>query len=262
VTAVGAPPELGPLTASEAALLATVQGLTDAEAAAPSLLPDWSRAEVVTHLARNADGLRHIAEAAMRGEVGDQYPGGLEQRNADIAAGRGKPAAELVADLAQSIEWLHETWAAMPDDAWGREGRLARGPATVAETVPWRWLEVEVHRMDLGLGVGPEDWPLPFVDSALPRIAARLPDRAHEPADGRWVLWADDLSLAWSVSALAGGVTVSRFDESDPPPDVIFRGPGGYLLAKLLGRDAAAAGLKASGDPVLVDGFSRWFPYA
>ncbi|HZQ26425.1 MAG TPA: maleylpyruvate isomerase family mycothiol-dependent enzyme [Acidimicrobiales bacterium] len=258
---MGAPPELGPLIASEASLLATVQGLTDAEAAAPSLLPGWSRAELVTHLARNADGLRHVAEAAMRGEVGDQYPGGMEQRAADIATGRGKPAAQVVADLAQAVEWLHQTWAAMPDEAWGRPARLTRGSVTVADTVARRWLEVEVHRMDLDLGVGPDDWPLPFVDGILPRVIAMLPDLAAEPADGRWVLWADDLSLAWSVSSLAGGVTVSRFDESDPPPDVILRGPGGRLLAALLGRDDAGAGLKASGDPALAGGFSRWFRF-
>jgi maleylpyruvate isomerase len=256
------PAELAPLTGSEAALLAAVQGLTDAEAGAPSQLPGWSRAELITHLARNADGMRRVAEAAMQGEVGEQYPGGREERDAAIAAGRGKAAAEVVSDLAQAVEWLHETWAAVPDDVWGRPGRVSVGVGqvvTVADTVSRRWLEVEVHRIDLGLGASPEDWPLPFVDNALPRHVARLPELAQEPADGRWVLWADDLSLAWSVSALAGGVTVSRFTEGDPPPDVILRGPGHQVLAMLMGRDAAR--LKASGDPGMVAGFPRWFPY-
>ena len=68
-------------------LVRTADAVTDDEAAAPSLLPDWSRGHVLTHIARNADGLTLMVEAANRGEVGSQYPGGLAQRNADIEAG-------------------------------------------------------------------------------------------------------------------------------------------------------------------------------
>jgi maleylpyruvate isomerase len=94
-----------PLTDIEAVRQATrrilnaIGDLTDEQAAAKSLLPGWTRAEVLTHLARNADGGRGIAEAAARGEIGMQYPGGAEQRAAGIAAGRGVRAAALVTDL-------------------------------------------------------------------------------------------------------------------------------------------------------------------
>ena len=40
-----------------------------------------------------------MLEAAARGEVAAQYPGGMAQREADIEAGAGRPAAELVADV-------------------------------------------------------------------------------------------------------------------------------------------------------------------
>ena len=47
-------------------------------------------AELLTHLARNADG-RRMVEAAARNEVAPMYPGGPDQRAADIAAGGGRP---------------------------------------------------------------------------------------------------------------------------------------------------------------------------
>lgn len=252
------PPELSHVAGAEARLLARVEGLTDAEAAAPSLLPDWSRAELLTHVARNADSFRGMAEAAMRGEVDDQYPGGVEQRSEGIAAGRAKTAADVVADLSQSIEWLHETWAAMPDEAWSREGRSFGHLVTIASTVQARWIEVEVHHVDLGLGAAVEDWPLPFAECALNRLVQRLPLRATDPPDARWVWWADDLALAWAVSCLAGQVTVSRFEENDPPPDVIVRGPGAQLVAAILLRPAT--GLSISGEGRLFAGLADWFP--
>ncbi|MDQ1436950.1 MAG: maleylpyruvate isomerase [Acidimicrobiaceae bacterium] len=254
----GRPAELGHVAGSESRLLARVEGLTDAEAAAPSRLPGWSRAEVLTHVARNADSFRAMAEAAMRDEVADQYPGGIEQRSADIAAGRGRSAVAVVADLSQAVEWLHETWAAMPDDAWSRPGRSWGSLMPMAETVRARWIEVEVHHVDLALGASAEDWSLPFCQAALTRLTARLPLRAQEPPDARWVLWADDLALAWSVSALAGQVTVSRFEEDDPPPDVIVRGPGAQLTAWLLDRESRD--LAVSGDGRLYRQFHQAFP--
>jgi len=77
-------------------------GLTDGDARRPSLLPDWTIAHTLTHIARNADSHVLMLEAASGGEIGAQYPGGMEQRNADIEAGAGRSAAELVADVADS----------------------------------------------------------------------------------------------------------------------------------------------------------------
>ena len=83
------------------------------DASAPSRLPGWSRAHVLTHLARNADGHRRMIEGAARGEVLEQYAGGVEGRNAGIDAGAGRPAADVLADFATAS-----------DSARGRVGRL------------------------------------------------------------------------------------------------------------------------------------------
>ena len=45
-----------------------------------TLLPEWSVGHVMTHLARNAEAMVRRVEAATRGEVIDQYAGGVEGR--------------------------------------------------------------------------------------------------------------------------------------------------------------------------------------
>ena len=79
--------DLQAVRAATRRLLHTIDPLTDAQAHEPSRLPGWNRAQVLTHIARNADGVRNMVEHATRGEVGDQYPGGVEQRSREINSG-------------------------------------------------------------------------------------------------------------------------------------------------------------------------------
>ena len=55
---------------------AVIAGLTDDDARRASRLPDWTVGHVLAHVARNADSHVRRAEAATRGEVVEQYPGG------------------------------------------------------------------------------------------------------------------------------------------------------------------------------------------
>jgi maleylpyruvate isomerase len=144
-------------------LLATLEELTDEQARRPSLLPDWTVGHVLTHLARNADGNARMLAAANRGEVVAQYEGGMEGRAADIEAGAGRPAAELVADVRSTIYRLEQQWAAMTAEGWNGEGLAASGRTPVSDVPFRRWREVEVHHADLGLGFGPRDWPADYV---------------------------------------------------------------------------------------------------
>lgn len=145
--------------------------------AAPSRLPGWTVGHVLTHLARNADGLRGMVEAAARGELADQYEGGAIGRTADIEAGAGRSAAELVDDVVTSAERLDTAFAASD---WSGSGRVTTGAVLPVTEFPHRrWREVEIHRVDLGLGYEPEDWPELFVRLELPRqemqAKSRLP---------------------------------------------------------------------------------------
>lgn len=195
--------DVAPVQDSHARLRQTLVGLSDHTARRPSLLPVWTVGHVLTHLARNADSHVRMLEAARRGEVADQYPGGNERRTADIEAGAGRPAVELVADVTASAARLEEAWAATPDDVWrAGQGRVVGGIWPVAELPFRRWREVEIHHVDLGLGYGFDRWPEDYVDAelarALPSLGSRLPAGVtfdRQPVDRRRL-------LAWIVGRL------------------------------------------------------------
>jgi maleylpyruvate isomerase len=162
-------------------LLASLNGFSDDAAREPSLLPDWTRGHVLTHLARNADSNTHIFRAAQRGEIAPQYPGGAEQRAHDIEAGAGRPVVELVQDVATACATLESAWADTTDEVWatGKGGSIQRGPHSLPEWVFRRWREVEIHHVDLALGYGFDDWPPAYVREELRRGAMAY--RATQP---------------------------------------------------------------------------------
>jgi maleylpyruvate isomerase len=201
--------------AAHAALLADLAGVDDVMARGASLLPHWTRGDVLTHLARNADGNTGIFLAAQRGEIAALYPGGAEQRERDIAAGADRPAAELVADVAGATAALEAAWDATPDDIWATGHGASLAPADIGldEWVFSRWRETEVHHNDLGIGFTWARWSAPYVDEQLRRATehyraqmGELPDAAMEllPAERlAWLLgrhWPDGLHEAprWS----------------------------------------------------------------
>ena len=155
--------------AAHARLVAAIGGLSDDQARQPSQLPDWTVGHVLSHLARNADGLVGMIDGAARGEVVPQYPS-VEARTRGIEEGAGRPAAELVDHVRTSIERLEQRWHEADAATWAGNGLTIGGPTPVAE-LPWRrWREVEVHHADLGLGFSFEDWSDPYVRLELVRM--------------------------------------------------------------------------------------------
>ena len=221
----------GHIEKSHARLALTLAGVTDTDARRPSLLPGWSVGHVLTHLARNADSHVRMLEAAAVGEVADQYPGGNERRAADIEAGAGRPAAELVADVTSTAARLEAAMEATPDAAWraGR-GRVVSGIWPLADLPFRRWREVEVHHVDLGLRYGVFDWPEEYVDEELPRTVAGLPARL-EPGTAvelraadtgeRWLIPEEAAAVRHSVIAdrrlLLGWLLGRAGDRGFPP---------------------------------------------
>jgi maleylpyruvate isomerase len=164
-------------TASHARLQATIDGLTDADVRAPSLLPDWSIGHVLTHVARNADSHVRMLEGAARGEVVWQY--GPDQREREIEEGAGRPAAAIVADVRAANAALEAAWAALADDVWATGlTRVLAGEVPVALQPLRRWREIEFHHADLGLGFTYDDFDATYVgreeaDVAPPRWGGR-----------------------------------------------------------------------------------------
>ena len=92
---------------AETAVARIVERLGDDDLAAPSALPDWSRAHVVAHLARNADALLNLLTWARTGVETPMYPS-REVRDADIEATAARPPAELHADYVAACAHLAE----------------------------------------------------------------------------------------------------------------------------------------------------------
>ncbi len=65
---------LARIQAATGRLAVTAGTLTDAQTREPSLLPGWSRGHVLTHIARNADGLGNLLVWARTGVETPQYP--------------------------------------------------------------------------------------------------------------------------------------------------------------------------------------------
>jgi maleylpyruvate isomerase len=107
---------------------ASASRMTDDSCSAPSLLPGWSRGHVLAHWASNADGQTRMLQAAMRGEVAAQYPGGDAQRAADIETGAARPAPLILQDVRAAIDRVEDAWRRMPPEARSRPTG-ARGPA-------------------------------------------------------------------------------------------------------------------------------------
>ena len=207
-------------------LSASAARLTDAEAREPSLLPGWSRGHVLTHLARNADGLRNLLIWARTGVETPQYPSG-QAREAGIEAGAGRAAAVLAEDLEQSAAAFAAEAATLPPAAWEVLVRGRNGPEHPAWfTLLRRLTEVEIHHVDLGTGYAPPDWPAAFVADGLERVTGQFAGDDDVPSCVIEVAGTGQRFVLGPTSA-DGGVTVA--------------GPGCWLLAWLTGRDAGTA---------------------
>ena len=140
-------------------LLATVDGFSDADVRAPSGLPDWTRAHVLTHIARNADAMARLAHYARTGEEQAMYPGGPPARNAAIEEGAGRHIGDLRLDLDESAERLLAAFANFDAEALGRAVEGSRGASWSGWELPLiRMREVEIHHVDLAAGYTAADW--------------------------------------------------------------------------------------------------------
>ncbi len=218
------------------AILATtryLQALTslgDDDVRAPSLLPRWSRAHVITHLARHADACTHALHAVLNGREAWMYSS-QDARDAAIEAGATRTAAELREDAAASwgrllqvLNELHPGHLATPIS------RTPGGPAfmPVREVGEKRRSEVEIHHADLGTGYTPADWP---VDFALHVIGRRQDELG--PDGPSMVLSATDTEGLWKFGSGQG-------------PEVT--GAAGDLAWWLLGRGDGTGLVSSTGE--------------
>ena len=150
-------------------LLGTARIIDDSDLRVPSLLPGWTRAHVLAHLARGADALRNLMIGARTGEPRPAYTS-PEARAADIKAAAGQPRADLLDDVAAAANAFRTVSRQLPDAAWATQITWVPGldPFPARELLVRRLVEIELHHVDLGAGYTAADWPDSFLVKRLP----------------------------------------------------------------------------------------------
>ena len=187
--------------------------------AAPSGLPGWSRAHVLTHIARNADAMVNLLTWARTGVRTPAYASD-EQRVADIETGAQRSPAEIRADVISSSDRLGQAVREMPERAWSAQVTNRQGVKIRAAEIPWtRAREMWIHAVDLDVGASFADIPPPMLAELITDVTVALSARPDCPV---LRLVATDQSLTWVLG-----------DGHDPDE---VRGPAAGLAAWLVGR--------------------------
>jgi maleylpyruvate isomerase len=196
--------------------------------AAPSALPGWSRAHVLTHVARNADAMINLLTWAKTGVRTPAFAS-REQRDADIEAGARRAPAEIRADVVESSDRLAHVVRGMPESAWSAHVETAQGKDLIAIDIPWlRAREMWIHAVDLDVGASFADMPAPMVATLLTDVTATMGERPDCPA---LRLTTPDGSV-WEVGDPAEAITITG-----PAP-----GLAAWLLGRSKGRDLDSSG--------------------
>ncbi|MGI5453878.1 maleylpyruvate isomerase family mycothiol-dependent enzyme [Streptomyces sp. CA-249302] len=192
-------------------LLTAAAELDNASVAEASRLPGWTRGHVLAHLARNADALVNVFEGR------PMYPSG-DARDADIDRDAPRPLDVQVADLRESADRFQAAGAEPAD--WSRTVELRNGVTDSASRVPFRrWIEVELHHVDLGIGYELEDLPAEFTEREIDFLAERF---SRHPGV--------------APTRLTDGTRAWRTGREADAPEITVTGPAAELLGWLAGR--------------------------
>ena len=155
-----------------------VAGLDEHALHQPSRLPGWSRAHVVTHLARNADALVNLMTWARTGVEHPMYASRAD-RDADIEEGAGRLAQVLHEDLLAASDRFLVAATELPKRAWNAAvaGRL-QGAIPASDIPSMRLFELWVHLVDLDVEFDFADIP---ADHLEPLVAGAVSPHADRP---------------------------------------------------------------------------------
>lgn len=201
--------------AATRALLGDALLLSDEDCRAPTVLPGWTRAHIMTHIAEHASALAYVLEGALAGEVRELFAD--RDRDGDIEAGAGRTALELLTHIDESAHHLADTYGGFGPDQWDSEIALRGGTRiTAGESLRQRLTEVAIHHIDLDVGSGFDDLDPAAADMMIEWIVRRLNSKAQVP----------DVTLVSETGA--------RFDLGAGGPEVT--GPAPRLVGWVAGR--------------------------
>ena len=169
-----------------ALLLATVDAMSEADLAAPSVLPDWSRGHILGHIAGNAEGLGRRARSVIDGVPRAMYES-PQTRDGDIAWRSGRSLAEHRLALVATHEDAMRDFAGLPSARSGEEVELRGGLVIrMGDFTLLRLQEVCIHHSDLATqSYTWMDWPDELSAWALPRAVHMFASRGDFPVN--WV---------------------------------------------------------------------------
>jgi maleylpyruvate isomerase len=160
----------------------SVGRLPDADLAAMTCLPGWSRRHVIAHVGFNAEALRRLVRWASTGERTLMYAS-PEQRAREIQDAATWPAHRLRRFLENTGAQLAADLDRLPEDRWTSKVVTAQGRAVAATEIPWlRTREVAVHAIDLAAGMDFEDLPQELCIALVTDIARLRSARGRDAA--------------------------------------------------------------------------------
>lgn len=223
---------LGWMRRGQRFLADTVDALTDVDLREPSTLPDWTRAHVVGHLARNAEALTRLAGWARTGIEAPMYAD-AEQRTRDIETSAQAPEQDLREELRSTGRTLDDALEDLDAATWQATVRSAQGRTIPATEIPWmRAREVWLHAVDLGAPIDalPAGMAAALLDDVTGVLSARdgCPSMLLRAADQEWRLGPGepDTVVTGAARALAGWLTGRASGD-----DLTATTPGGTTTA-------------------------------
>jgi maleylpyruvate isomerase len=198
------------------------------DVAAPSLCEGWSRGHVLTHLARNAEGIAALVRAAVD-DSGETMYASAEARDADIDAGAGRPVEEQARDVRDTAAAVGaELRRLRPEHG---DTRLERVPGVrfiPARHLPFmRLREVVYHHVDLDAGFGFADVDAPllvvFLDDEVKRLRRcdPAPDLTIRTTEGdEWTVGLGTTTVSGDRASVLGWLARGLTDgvSADPLP--------------------------------------------
>ena len=159
---------------------------------APSLCEGWSRAHILSHVARNAEAILRLTEWSLDGRPREMYPGGATARDAEIEEGAvrvgpasaddARPAGAFVDDLAETAAALEPRLAQLGGPLAVDEVEMRGGLTIPPSTLPFlRLREVVYHHVDLDDGFSFADVEPDLLHRFIDDAVSRLRMGSHPP---------------------------------------------------------------------------------
>jgi len=186
-------------------LMRTAAAMDDESIRMGSLCEGWTRAHVLSHIARNADALANLVGWAVTGSPRPMYDS-PDARESDIVSGSARGALEILTDVRESAARFASAATKLGGDPEQVEVEMRGGRLVRASQLPTlRLMEVVFHHVDLDAGYTFADADPGFVSRAV-TIAV---DRFRAGGGAPPVTLVCDRGDSWSIGDGAQIVTGS-----------------------------------------------------